>query len=243
MTRAQRYDAEPWVPMVLRELAVHKHILEIGCGQGIDAIEVCSNKPKKGTYKAIDYSPASIERANEFSALMADYLSIAPEFFVGNAEELAFEDATFDAVYSMGVIHHTARPQKAIDEIFRVLKPGGTAFIALYKISSPKLIVAKILRAVQKALDALMGMDRSVYKFISSRGTSLNIFGTMFHECFGVPYMGCYTKREIYSLFRMFHITRVAAYGANFGKFSRSPEKPRMTGYFWLIVAKKIAPR
>jgi len=54
----------------------------------------------------------------------------------GDAETLPFDDATFDIVYSNGVLHHTMDTAKAIDEVFRLLKPGGRAVIMLYCKSS-----------------------------------------------------------------------------------------------------------
>ncbi len=50
----------------------------------------------------------------------------------GDAEHLPFPSATFDAVTSMGVLHHLPHPERAIDEIHRVLKPGGALTIMLY---------------------------------------------------------------------------------------------------------------
>lgn len=51
-----------------------------------------------------------------------------------NASVLAipFPDATFDYVVSTGVIHHTESPERALQEITRVLKPGGRLFLAVY---------------------------------------------------------------------------------------------------------------
>jgi ubiquinone/menaquinone biosynthesis C-methylase UbiE len=51
---------------------------------------------------------------------------------VGNAEKLEFEDCTFDVVYAFGVLHHTPDIGSAVREIFRVLKPNGTAYVMLY---------------------------------------------------------------------------------------------------------------
>src|SRR6266478_3269862 len=42
-------------------------------------------------------------------------------------------DASFDIVYSWGVIHHSERPEKIVDEIHRVLRPGGKFIGMLYK--------------------------------------------------------------------------------------------------------------
>ncbi len=49
-----------------------------------------------------------------------------------DAENLPFQDDTFDIVYSNGVLHHTPDTEKAIAEVYRVLKPGGRAVIMLY---------------------------------------------------------------------------------------------------------------
>ena len=50
----------------------------------------------------------------------------------GNAEKLPFEDNTFDFISSSGVLHHTPDMQKAVNEAWRVLKPGGEAIISVY---------------------------------------------------------------------------------------------------------------
>ena len=51
---------------------------------------------------------------------------------VADAEELPFDDETFDLVYSWGVLHHTPNTKQGIAEVFRVLKMGGQAKIMIY---------------------------------------------------------------------------------------------------------------
>ncbi len=51
---------------------------------------------------------------------------------VGDAEHLEFPDNFFDYVYSNGVIHHTPNTQKAVEEIYRVLRPGAKAVVMIY---------------------------------------------------------------------------------------------------------------
>jgi ubiquinone/menaquinone biosynthesis C-methylase UbiE len=53
-----------------------------------------------------------------------------------DAENLPFADGAFDIVYSNGVLHHTTDTGKAMDEVYRVLRPGGRAVIMLYCKSS-----------------------------------------------------------------------------------------------------------
>jgi SAM-dependent methyltransferase len=54
---------------------------------------------------------------------------------VGDNLRLPFADAVADAVISDGVIHHTENPQAAFAENWRVLKPGGRMYLAVYKAS------------------------------------------------------------------------------------------------------------
>jgi ubiquinone/menaquinone biosynthesis C-methylase UbiE len=102
-----------------------REVLEIGCGLGTDAI----NFGRTGArYTGVDLTEVSIEmvhRRFELEGLTANLR-------VADAENLPFEDDSFDLVYSHGVLHHTPDTQRAIDEVHRVLKPGGTAMVMLY---------------------------------------------------------------------------------------------------------------
>jgi len=55
---------------------------------------------------------------------------------VADAEDLPFEDGSFDIVYSYGVLHHSPDTARALAEVRRVLKSGGTALIMLYNLRS-----------------------------------------------------------------------------------------------------------
>ena len=189
---------EPWLPRELRTIpsGLGKY-LEVGCGQGIDGYYICSHLGKGDEYTAIDYSPESVARAASFRGTTKDNfgLGIVPEFFRGDALDLDFGDEEFDFVYSMGVIHHTPNPQQAIDEVFRVLKPGGRAKIFLYRQNSLKVGIAKLLRYLQRVGDKILNQERFVYKIIKKKKTGF--FGSMFFECFGVPWMEWYSKKEL----------------------------------------------
>lgn len=53
-----------------------------------------------------------------------------------DATEMAFPDASFDLVYSFSVFEHLPSPDKVIEEMVRVLKPGGACYISLHLYSS-----------------------------------------------------------------------------------------------------------
>jgi SAM-dependent methyltransferase len=117
----------PWImARIEREarLLQGKHLLEVGCGMGYDSLEFL----KRGVrVTAIDLT----ENAVRMSAKHFEVEGVKPEAVqVGNALELPFADGTFDAVWANGVLHATSNTQRAIDEVRRVLKPGGRAIIS-----------------------------------------------------------------------------------------------------------------
>jgi len=241
--RAQRYAMEPWVPSYLERIAQnHERVLEVGCGQGVDSIKLCSILRPSASYIGIDYSPESVNQARQTSIELSNQLTVKPIYKVGNAEALEFPDNSFDAVYSMGVIHHTADEHRAIREIWRVLKPGGVAYIVLYRKWAPKVLAAKILRAVQRVFDAVLGTDRIIYKTLLKHQSSSRLYGTMYHECFGVPFMKWYTRADISKLFKDFSTVEISSVGPNLGRYSPSNSKgidAHRFGYFWRIEAVK----
>ena len=101
------------------------NLLEIGCGIGVDSIQLarCGFR-----VTAIDLTQSAIEIAKRHGA----YRLVDIDFQTGNAEALAFANNSFDAVYSFGVLHHTPDMPKAITEVHRVLKLGGTAYLMIY---------------------------------------------------------------------------------------------------------------
>lgn len=60
----------------------------------------------------------------------------------GSALAMPFDDGLFDRVYSIGCLHHTGNLAGAIDEVYRVLKPGGRALVMLYNKYSWRQLVS-----------------------------------------------------------------------------------------------------
>ncbi len=110
-----------WAPTDIRG----KRVLDVGCGPGFWARLLI---PMGAIYSGVDISPRSVALANRSLALFGLKGSIQ----VGNAEALDFPDGHFDRVISEGVIHHSPDTQACIDEIHRVLKPGGLATVSVY---------------------------------------------------------------------------------------------------------------
>ena len=112
------------------------HILEVGCANGPYSIQLT-----KMGYKitGLDLSPKSIEFAKQWAAREG----LNTNFVNGDAEALPFSDNYFDSVISFSALRYLENPQKAINEIFRVLKPGGTAVIDFPNAFSPWFTLIK----------------------------------------------------------------------------------------------------
>ena len=122
------FDRYGYKDRVFRDFAkdaAGKTLLEIGCGLGI---ELGKLGQLGFDVTGIDLAPQAAELAN----LNLKRKGVTGRAVVANAEALDFPDATFDVVYSSGVLQHTPDMDRAIAEIRRVLKPGGRILIVLY---------------------------------------------------------------------------------------------------------------
>ena len=116
----------PFDPLIDFEGLRNKSVLEIGVGNGSHAELLARHA---GEFTGIDltnYAANSTTRRLQLRGLQG------AKVMQMDAENLPFPDASFDFVWSWGVIHHSANTQKIIQQIHRVLKPGGTSVIMVY---------------------------------------------------------------------------------------------------------------
>ena len=100
-----------------------KHLLEIGCGLGFDAIEFMRRGVR---VTATDLTPTNVALAKRHF----DLAGVRPEAVeVQDVFQLPYADATFDAAYSIGVLIHAGAPGRALKVIHRLLRPGGRAIM------------------------------------------------------------------------------------------------------------------
>ena len=239
-----KYSKEPWIPPLHHEIArKHHSVLEIGFGQGIDAYHLSSQMHIGSKYLGIDFSKESVLRANQLRPFATSVFggSVEPCFQCGDAEKMKFDCNSQDCIYSIGVLHHTSSPHQAISEVFRVLKPGGIAYIAIYANPSLKVGIAKLLRMFQFCLDGVLGTDRVIYQFLKKRKLPW-FFGTILHECFGVPWMWWFKRSEVEELFRDFSLCEIMKVGYNIPFIHSSGSGRSILGYFWLVKATKPLP-
>lgn len=101
-------------------------ILDIGTGPGYLPIEI-AGRSSSLYITGIDLSRKLIKMAQSNSAKAG--LSDRLRFQFGNAGNLAFDDSSFDMVISTGMLHSLKDPVKVLQEIYRVLKSGGEAWV------------------------------------------------------------------------------------------------------------------
>jgi ubiquinone/menaquinone biosynthesis C-methylase UbiE len=116
---------KPFSLFVDFESLAGKDVLEVGPGSGI-AVQLFAEAGARVT--AVDLTEWAVETTR--ARLQA--FGLEGDVRQGDAEALPFEDASFDLVFSWGVIHHTVDMERALDELVRVCRPGGRLVLMLY---------------------------------------------------------------------------------------------------------------
>jgi len=117
----------PWLMARIEREAAQldgKRLLDAGCGLGYDSLEFLRRGVR---VTAIDISASAVELARRqfaIAGVRADAVEVA------NVLGLPYADATFDAVWSNGVLYYSGDMPRAMSEIWRVLRPGGRAIIS-----------------------------------------------------------------------------------------------------------------
>ena len=116
-------------------------VLDIGCGNGYVLYQYARHGAE---VTGVDLTRMAVDLSRKRFALGG----LSGEFLEVDGNRLPFPDAHFDIVCSMGVLHHVSNPRPMVDEIFRVLKPGGRLIVMLYYRYSWKNLVLIRLRRV-----------------------------------------------------------------------------------------------
>ncbi len=215
-----RYESQPF----MRELMEFgnfkgKRLLEIGCGLGTDLLQFARAGAE---VTGVDLTPASIELVKKRFALYG--LNVKAQ--VADAEHLPFSDSSFDVVYSFGVLHHTPNTQQAIDEIYRVLKPGGRIIIMLYHRRSMHVQLgepyARLANRIRKGVSAVEDWVR-VY------------------DGEGNPLGKAYTRKEMREMFGGFgnlRLTTVDPYRNGLPRWANVINQALLAGWwgFWIVI-------
>ena len=184
---ARKYFVEPHIPRFAEfDRWAGKRVLEIGCGIGTDTMRFAAAGAQ---VTAVDLSEASLELGRKRATIYGHDV----DFRWANAEVLSatVPIEPYDLVYSFGVIHHTPHPERAVAEMRKFVKPGGTLKIMIYNKLSWK--VFSILLAQGKG--AFWRLNRLVAEHSEAQ--------------LGCPVTYTYTPAQARTLLAGFEITDV----------------------------------
>jgi len=171
---ARRYDTintvlsggtdSGWRRRAAREagLAAGGSALDVACGSGKLTAELAKLAGSSGRVVGIDFSPQMLEVARrEHPGL---------EFLEGDALNLPFDDASFDASTIAFGLRNLADPVRGLREMLRIIKPSGRA-VVLEFVRPPRGIVGGAyrlyLRTLLPVVGGLISGDAAAYRYLS----------------------------------------------------------------------------
>src|SRR3981081_4084302 len=132
----RKYFVEPHIPRFAEfPNWRNKRVLEIGCGIGTDTINFARSGAE---VTVVDLSDESLELCKKRFEVYGQKAN----FYLGDAEELSsfVPVEKYDLIYSFGVIHHTPRPERVIEQLKLYCKPETELRLMLYSKWSWKVL-------------------------------------------------------------------------------------------------------
>lgn len=154
--------------------------LDAGCGNGRYTLAL--KAMGMGEVVGLDLSPDNVKDA-EARRERKNIENVS--YKQGSALDLPFENGEFDFVFSNGVLHHTTDPQKGVNELLRILKPGGCGFFKVMAnpggihwdaIELCRIILSRTPYSLTREVYAMMGVPANLrYYFIDHMMAPINI--------------------------------------------------------------------
>src|ERR1700739_3387260 len=123
ITRKDLFEFERLAQELARDLPANARVLEIAPGPGYLSIALAKLGPYKIT--GLDISESFVQMATE----SARREGVTARFIHGSASDIPLEDGLFDLIVCRAAFKNFSEPLKALNEMHRVLKPGGRAII------------------------------------------------------------------------------------------------------------------
>lgn len=254
----RRYELEPHIREIVRfERWRGRDVLEVGCGPATDGEQFARAGAR---YVGVDLSPESLRLARRRFELQG----LEGSFQQVDATSLPFEEGSFDLVFSHGVIHHIPAVERVVEEMRRVLRPGGTALVMVYNRSSLnyRVSIALLRRLGALALTVpggvsmahrLTGEQPEVLEahraLLREHGlryvTDLELFLNHNTDGPGNPYSRVYGREEALRLFSGFAEVESAVRGLNLRSYpdpirrAIPPRFERRAGWHRYVLAVK----
>jgi ubiquinone/menaquinone biosynthesis C-methylase UbiE len=140
-----------------------KDVLDIASGEGYGAALLASIAK---SVTGVDIDPASVEHARHV------YYSPKLNFVAGNCDSVPLPDASFDVVTSFETIEHHDKHEEMLDEIKRLLRPGGTLIM-----SSPNRLTYSDEPSYKNPFHVKELYFDEFYELLQRRFKSIRMFG------------------------------------------------------------------
>jgi ubiquinone/menaquinone biosynthesis C-methylase UbiE len=145
-------------------------LVEFGCGAGKMGMKLLPLLAPGSTYTGIDQSAPLIARAREVWA----NTPVQAEFHEGSIYETPFMENTFDIALTHTVLMHAPHPEKAIQEMIRVTRPGGmvvtcesnrnahTAMLHIEEVSHQETVPLELFQTINREIRRRTGVDHNI---------------------------------------------------------------------------------
>lgn len=235
-----RYALEPAILEKANFPAWAGHdVLEAGCGIGTDGINFARGGAR---YTGIDFSESAIRLAHR----RFEMEGVPGRLVESSITCLPVADESQDLVYSNGVIHHVEDTRRAVDEMYRVLRPGGRALVMVYHRDSLNYRVSiMLIRRLLALLVLLPGAPQVIAwitgetpELVASHRGLFREFGLRYildSELFlnnntdgpGNPLSTVFSRRDACDLFRAFSQVKVETRSLNLRIYPGGPRLSR----------------
>lgn len=141
------------LPFVGPERWAGKKVLEIGLGFGTLGHRIAETG---ADYSGLDIAENPVRMMNHRLKMLGRPAAAK----VGSAKAIPHPDQSFDAVVSIGCLHHTGDLERCLQEVDRVLKPGGAALVMVYNKYSYREWMRRPLTTIRNLLSASTASKR-----------------------------------------------------------------------------------
>ena len=124
-----------------------RDVLDVGCGAGVEVVRFARGGART----------TGLDIARQAVALTAQNLAhngLRAKLVVGDGEAMPFATGSFDFVYAHGAVQYTSSDRRLVDEVRRVLRPGGLAMFQAYNRISWLNLLSKLMKVPLEHEDA-----------------------------------------------------------------------------------------
>jgi SAM-dependent methyltransferase len=225
-----RYAQQSWMHDYFRfEQFRGKSVLEIGVGQGTDLAQFAKYGAQCFGIDITERHLALAERNLASRGFSADLRR-------ADATHLPFPDATFDCVYSFGVMHHIPEIDQVVAEVHRVLKPGGTFFVSVYHLWSKDSLALFVRQGLLGRKLWSLGVD-GLLSLIEEGADGVD----------RKPYVRLYSRRSLRAVLGAFQVRDLSVFQLHVARLPRALARPvealaRLFGWYVVATATKRDP-